>query len=61
MDGESHRRFYYIVSNAAFGPGQLFHCDTCPGDFFANCVYPEHVGSSSTENTNSNKISSNVC
>ena len=26
--------FYYILSDAIFGPGQLFHCDTFPGEFF---------------------------
>ena len=42
MDGESHRRFYYIVSNVAFGPGQLFHCDACPGDVL-QIVYIQNI------------------
>ena len=28
----SQGRFDYLVSNNDFGPGQLFHCDTVPGD-----------------------------
>ena len=42
MDGESHRRFYYIVSNVAIGPGQLFHCDACPGDVL-QIVYIQNI------------------
>ena len=33
MDGELNGTFYYILSAAAFGPGQLFYCDTLSNNF----------------------------
>ena len=40
--GGSHGRFYNILSDVAFGPGQLFHCDVFPGDFL-QIVYIQNM------------------
>ena len=34
VNGQSVGDFYYILSDTISGPGQLFHCDAFPGEFF---------------------------